>query len=100
MIAADNKILQLLNRHRLGKPVGITSICSANYYVIKAAVQNAKKNNLTLLIEATSNQVDQFGGYTGETPGQFKRSVLELAASLDFPEEEIILGGDHLGPNR
>jgi len=100
MIAVDNKILQLLQRHRSGKPVGITSICSANYYVIKAAVQNAKQKNLTLLIEATSNQVDQFGGYTGETPEQFKCSVLELAASLDFPEEEIILGGDHLGPNR
>jgi len=100
MIAVDNKILQLLQRHRSGKPVGITSICSANYYVIKAAVQNAKQKNLTLLIEATSNQVDQFGGYTGETPEQFKYSVLELAASLDFPEEEIILGGDHLGPNR
>lgn len=100
MIALDNKISQIIANHKSGKAVGITSICSANNYVIRAAIQNAKKNNKTLLIEATSNQVDQFGGYTGQTPAQFKRSVLEMASSLSFPEENIILGGDHLGPNR
>lgn len=100
MIAIDHKILQLIGEHKSGRTVGIASICSANYYVIKAAIQNAKKNNQTLLIESTSNQVDQFGGYTGLTPAQFKHSVLELAASLNYPEGDIILGGDHLGPNR
>jgi len=100
MIALENKILQRINLHKSGKSVGITSVCSANHYVIKAAILNAKKNNQILLIEATSNQVDQFGGYTGLTPAQFKQSVLELAKQLNFSEENIILGGDHLGPNR
>jgi D-tagatose-1,6-bisphosphate aldolase subunit GatZ/KbaZ len=100
VIAIDNKILQIISKHKSGKAVGITSICSANYYVIKAAIQNAKKINQPLLIESTSNQVDQFGGYTGLTPAQFKQSVLELAESLNYPEGNIILGGDHLGPNR
>ena len=100
MTVVENKILQMISQHKSGKAVGITSICSANYYVIKAAILNAKKNNQTLLIEATSNQVDQFGGYTGLTPSQFKRSVCEIAASLNLPVEDIILGGDHLGPNR
>ena len=100
MIALENKILQRINLHKSGKSVGITSVCSANHYVIKAAILNAKKNNQILLIEATSNQVDQFGGYTGLTPAQFKQSVLELAKQINFSEENIILGGDHLGPNR
>ncbi len=100
MIATDNKILKIISTHKSGKTSGITSICSANNYVIKAAVRQAKKNNQILLIEATSNQVDQFGGYTGQTPAQFKRLVSEIAASLNYPEENIILGGDHLGPNR
>jgi D-tagatose-1,6-bisphosphate aldolase subunit GatZ/KbaZ len=100
MTAVENKILQIIIAHKAGKPIGITSVCSANYYVIKAAILNAKKNNQILLIESTSNQVDQFGGYTGLTPAQFKHSVLELVSSLNFPEDNIILGGDHLGPNR
>lgn len=100
MVAVENKILQLVNNHKSGKAVGITSVCSANYFVIKAAILNAKKHNQTLLIESTSNQVDQYGGYSGLTPIQFKKSVLDLASSLNFPEENLILGGDHLGPNR
>lgn len=100
MTALENKILQIISQHKSGKEIGITSICSANYYVIKSAILNAKKNNQTLLIESTSNQVDQFGGYTGLTPIQFKETVFELAASLHLPLEDIILGGDHLGPNR
>ena len=100
MIALENKISQLINRYKTGKAIGVTSVCSANHYVIEAAILNAKKNNQILLIEATSNQVDQFGGYTGLTPAKFKQSVFKLANQLNFSEENIILGGDHLGPNR
>jgi D-tagatose-1,6-bisphosphate aldolase subunit GatZ/KbaZ len=100
MIAVENKILNIIGKHKSGDAIGITSICSANYYVIKAAILNAKRYNHILLIESTSNQVDQFGGYTGLTPLQFKKSVFELASSLHFPVENILLGGDHLGPNR
>ena len=39
---------------------GICSICSANEFVLKAAFNKAIKDNSTLLIESTSNQVDQF----------------------------------------
>jgi D-tagatose-1,6-bisphosphate aldolase subunit GatZ/KbaZ len=52
-----------------------------------------------LLIEATCNQVNQFGGYTGMTPADFIRYVREIAEENKFPFENIILGGDHLGPN-
>jgi len=100
MIAVENKILHLVSKHKSGRAIGLTSVCSANLYVIKAAILNAKKHNQTLLIESTSNQVDQFGGYTGVTPHQFRKIVFDLANTLDFPNENIILGGDHLGPNR
>ena len=31
-------------------------------------------------------------------PPDFRRFVLELAEKEDFPEKQLILGGDHLGP--
>jgi D-tagatose-1,6-bisphosphate aldolase subunit GatZ/KbaZ len=99
MIVAENKILSVIKEHKSGKPVGITSVCSSNEYVIKAAILNAKKYNKILLVESTSNQVDQFGGYTGMTPKNFRDFVLGIAASLDFVPNNLILGGDHLGPN-
>ena len=32
-------------------------------------------------------------------PADFSRFVLEIAARLGVPEERVLLGGDHLGPN-
>lgn len=52
-----------------------------------------------VLIEATSNQVNQFGGYTGMTPADFREFVFAIADKVGFARERIILGGDHLGPN-
>jgi D-tagatose-1,6-bisphosphate aldolase subunit GatZ/KbaZ len=52
-----------------------------------------------VLIESTCNQVNQFGGYTGMTPADFVRFVHDKAAENKFPLDNIILGGDHLGPN-
>ena len=51
-----------------------------------------------VLIEATCNQVNQFGGYTGMTPVDFVRFVSEIADRVEFPRQNLILGGDHLGP--
>ena len=58
----------------------------------------ASANQTPLLIEATSNQVDQFSGYTGMTPADFRGFVCQLADSLNFPQDALILGGDHLRP--
>ncbi|MFZ1290048.1 MAG: class II D-tagatose-bisphosphate aldolase, non-catalytic subunit [Melioribacteraceae bacterium] len=87
------------NRLNLGTKIGITSICSANRFVLKAAMRFEKNNKNKLLIESTSNQVDQFGGYTGMTPSDFIRYVKTISAEVDFPFENIVFGGDHLGPN-
>lgn len=95
-----NTLLDIVKRHKAGGRNGIYSVCSAHPFVIEAAIRQAKQDNSPLLIEATSNQVDQFGGYTGMTPVDFRNFVLDLAEQLAFPSERLILGGDHLGPNR
>lgn len=89
---------KLLDNRKIGIPQGIPSICSANRFVLEAAMEEAIKRNAPLLIEATANQVNQLGGYTGMTPADFARYVMDLAESCGFPAEQIMLGGDHLGP--
>lgn len=89
----------LIAAHRLGKNVGLYSVCCSNEQVLLAAMQVALQYDTVLLIEATSNQVDQFGGYTGMNPAQFRDYVAQLAGTQQFPVERLILGGDHLGPN-
>jgi D-tagatose-1,6-bisphosphate aldolase subunit GatZ/KbaZ len=51
-----------------------------------------------LLVEATANQVNQFGGYSGLTPAGFASDLLRLAAETGFPPQRLALGADHLGP--
>ncbi len=78
---------------------GIPSICSAHPTVIEAAMLHAGRKGCRLLVEATCNQVNQDGGYTGMTPAGFKSFVETIAAKTGFPPDRLILGGDHLGPN-
>jgi D-tagatose 6-phosphate 4-epimerase len=80
-------------------PSGIPSVCSAHPMVLEASMRAALPTKLPLLIEATCNQVNQDGGYTGMTPQDFRGFVEQTAAENGFPAERIILGGDHLGPN-
>ena len=63
---------QLVERHRAGEHVGITSVCSAHPLVLRAALEHAAQTGTVVLIEATSNQVDQDGGYTGMRPADFR----------------------------
>ncbi len=92
-------VQSLIAAHRQGHPVGLYSVCCSNAQVLLAAMQVAQRYDTLLLIEATSNQVDQFGGYTGMTPPQYRDYVLQLARDAGFPAERLVLGGDHLGPN-
>ncbi|MFU2059151.1 tagatose-bisphosphate aldolase subunit KbaZ [Avibacterium volantium] len=93
-------LLNLIQRHKAGEATGIYSVCSAHPLVLEASLLQAKQDQTPLLIEATSNQVDQFGGYTGMTPLDFRHFVEKLADEVGFPRDQLILGGDHLGPNR
>lgn len=93
-------MLALIAQHKQGVPVGIYAVCSAHPLVLEAALRLAAQGEDLLLVEATSNQVDQFGGYTGMTPVDFRDRLHRLAAECNFPLQRLVLGGDHLGPNR
>lgn len=82
-----------------GRPAGITSVCSAHPLVLRAALRAGAEHGQPVLIEATCNQVNHLGGYTGMTPQDFADLVFGLAAQEGCPPELVILGGDHLGPN-
>lgn len=84
---------------KTGQAVGLYSICSAHRLVLEAAMQQALGDESAVLIESTSNQVDQFGGYTGMTPIQFAEFVGAVARDVGLPRHRVMLGGDHLGPN-
>ncbi len=84
---------------RAGKPYGIPSICSAHPVVVRAAARRAAREQKPVLIEATCNQVNQLGGYTGMTPSDFVRFVSDIAQEEGLDPARILFGGDHLGPN-
>ena len=92
-------IREVVARHKAGRSVGVYSACSAHPLVIEAALNHVRRQSGPVLIEATSNQVNQDGGYTGMRPADFSRFVLAIAARLGVPSEQVLLGGDHLGPN-
>ena len=94
-----NLLTEIVAGNRADGKRGIYSICSSHRLVIEASMLQAKTDDSPLLIEATCNQVNQEGGYTGMTPKDFSDYVLAIAAQLDFPRDRLILGGDHLGPS-
>lgn len=94
-----DSLLTLAPSRRSGRCLGITSVCSAHSVVIGAALALGRAQGKPVLIEATCNQVNHEGGYTGMTPAAFRRFVLEIAALEFFDPAMLILGGDHLGPN-
>ena len=94
----DNKMRRVLQAQKQGKKVGIYSACTGNELVLEACMRHAKATGTVLLIEATANQVDQYGGYTGMKPADFMAMIGKLSEKTGLPMDRIILGGDHLGP--
>ena len=92
-------LVELIKQHKAGKSNGIFSVCSSHPLVLEAALTHAVVNKEYVIIEATSNQVNQFGGYTGKQPADFVALVNKLADKVGLDPKYIILGGDHLGPN-
>ena len=99
MSARDRVLDLLLGSERVTAQAGITSVCSAHPLVLEAACREAKRAGTAVLIEATCNQVNQDGGYTGMTPADFRTFVLGIARDAGLAAERVIFGGDHLGPN-
>jgi D-tagatose-1,6-bisphosphate aldolase subunit GatZ/KbaZ len=96
--APSSQFQDVLRRNRESGNSGVYSVCSAHPHVIDAAVRQSIEDNSLLLVESTSSQVNQFGGYTGQTPQQFAHFVKSAARRGGLPAERVLLGGDHLGP--
>jgi D-tagatose-1,6-bisphosphate aldolase subunit GatZ/KbaZ len=88
----------IVERNRDGDPVGTYAVCSAHPWVMEAAIRKSMEDGSLLHLESTSSQVNQLGGYSGQTPRQFARSVHAAAQQAGLPQERVLLGGDHLGP--
>jgi D-tagatose-1,6-bisphosphate aldolase subunit GatZ/KbaZ len=95
----DHPLTQIPKAFGEGRHLGITSVCSAHPLVIEAALEIGRDVAMPVLIEATCNQVNQDGGYTGMTPTDFRDFVFAMADKTGFDTAQLILGGDHLGPN-
>lgn len=89
----------LIARNRGGEPVGLPCFCTANEHVLHAVLSYAARTGLPTVIEATCNQVNQEGGYTGMTPQDFIAWLDGMAREAGVPMDQLVLGGDHLGPN-
>ena len=98
MAAKKNYMQVMMDRRRAGEKLGIPSYCTANELVIEEILLRTKETGIPTLIEATANQVNQFGGYTGMKPADYYKWVLAMATKLGVSEDKIILAGDHLGP--
>jgi D-tagatose-1,6-bisphosphate aldolase subunit GatZ/KbaZ len=66
---------------------------------VEAAARQALADGGPVLVEATCNQVNHMGGYTGRRPAEFRCDVMAVAAEAGLPGERVLLGGDHLGPS-
>jgi D-tagatose-1,6-bisphosphate aldolase subunit GatZ/KbaZ len=89
---------KIVARNRAGEVCAIPSVCSAHPDVLRASLMLAEALDRPVVIEATSNQVNQDGGYTGMTPADFIGFVHGIADAAGVARGRIVFGGDHLGP--
>ena len=80
------------------KDKSLPSFCTANFDVIESIFYYCLINKFPCLIECTSNQVNQDGGYTSTTPKLFVKKINKLRKKIKLNQSQLFLGGDHLGP--
>ncbi len=91
-------LLDVIRRNRAGEAAAIPSVCSAHREVLAASLALAERLDRAIAIEATSNQVNQDGGYTGMRAADFIAMVHRIADREGVDRDRIVFGGDHLGP--
>lgn len=91
-------IRKMIDKRKKGIFCALPSYCSANELVLEAIMEEAGRHDDLVLIEATANQVNQYGGYTGMKASDFVDYINNIAERANFDKERILLGGDHLGP--
>ena len=92
-------LADVVQAQKRGRPCAVYAACTANAYAIRAVMGQALEDGTAALLESTASQVNTSGGYSGLTPSDYRRRVLQMAADIGLPAERVILGGDHLGPH-
>src|SRR6218665_2955987 len=96
---AAMQYLRDINRRNRSAGVACTPpVCSAHPQVLLASLLLAQARQRPLLVEATSNQVNQFGGYTGMQAADFIAHVQRIGPAHGIDRSLVLFGGDHLGP--
>ena len=89
----------ILRANRRGERQAVYAVCTVNACAIRSALEQARRDQWPLLVEATAQQVNADGGYSGMTPSDFAAMVHRQAADVGLDPRQIILGGDHIGPH-
>ncbi len=84
-------LTEMVRQHKAGKTNGIYAVCSAHPLVLEAAIRYASANQTPLLIEATSIRWTSSAVIPEMTPADFRGFVCQLADSLNFPQDALIL---------
>lgn len=92
-------LAEILAQNLAGKVRGLPAWCTAHPETLAAILATYRDDDAPVLIEATCNQVNQQGGYTGMTPDAFRGFIEGLAVAQGVNPARLVLGGDHLGPN-
>ena len=98
MLTGASRLSQIFEGNRQGWRLGVYSVCCAHPSAIRPALALASARGQVAVIESTCNQVNQDGGYTGMTPAAFAHQVKAMALDAGLPGSDLVLGGDHLGP--
>jgi D-tagatose-1,6-bisphosphate aldolase subunit GatZ/KbaZ len=98
-LGGPGALREVVAAQKRGEARGIWSVCSAHPYVLDTALQAGRDLATPVLVEATSNQVNQDGGYTGVTPAEFAAALRLRAERAGLPASRVLFGGDHLGPH-
>jgi len=95
---AGATLQRIVRQNRAAQTIGTYAVCSAHPQVIAAAACEACSRGSMLHVESTSSQVNQLGGYTGQSPSDFAEFVRSAGRKVGLSDSKILLGGDHLGP--
>jgi D-tagatose-bisphosphate aldolase class II non-catalytic subunit len=98
-MSLPDRLLAVVRDNRQGLRRALPSWCTAHQETLAAILAAHRDNDDPILVEATCNQVNQEGGYTGLTPQAFRAFVEGLAKTEGIDIRRLIFGGDHLGPN-
>ena len=94
----SDMLQNIIARNNSGEHIATPSVCSANPEVLSASLQLASNPNRPLVIEATSNLVNQVSGCTRMDARKFVAFIADLKSKHWIESSIVKLGDDHLRP--